>query len=101
MTRFFIAGIAALLLATGAAHADAVYDDDWDWSGCKEDDPAPYDEQYYSCENGRDFEFFKHGNKRGYKRGGRICNQHIQRATRPRQSASCVGELQRSGHPAT
>jgi hypothetical protein len=31
------------------------------------------DEAYYSCENGRDFEFFKRGNKRGYKRGGRIC----------------------------
>jgi hypothetical protein len=41
-----------------------------DWSGCKEDDPGPQnDEAYYSCENGHDFEFFKDG----YKRGGRIC----------------------------
>jgi hypothetical protein len=75
-----LTGVAALFLATGAAHADAVYDDDWDWSGCKESN-TPYvttegeriDEAYYSCENGRDFEFFKRGNKRGYKRGGRIC----------------------------
>jgi hypothetical protein len=71
--KTLLAGVAALFLATGAAHADAVYDDDWDWSGCKDDDPAPYDEQYYSCENGRDFEFFKHGNKRG----GRICTINI------------------------
>jgi hypothetical protein len=78
--KLLLAGIAALFLATGTAHADAVYDDDWDWSGCKEPD-TPYvtadgeriDEAYYSCENGRDFEFFKRGNKRGYKRGERIC----------------------------
>jgi hypothetical protein len=31
------------------------------------------DEDYYSCQNGRDFELFKRGNKRGYRRGGRIC----------------------------
>jgi len=70
-----LAGVAALVLATGTAHADPVYDDDWDWSGCKETtSPDPrYDEEYYSCENGRDFEFFKHGQKRGYKRGKRIC----------------------------
>jgi hypothetical protein len=73
MKKLFLIGVATLFLATGAAHADAVYGDDWDWSGCKDDDPRPNHESYYSCENGRDFEFFKHGNKRGYKRGGRIC----------------------------
>jgi hypothetical protein len=73
--KLLLVGVAVLFLATGAAHADAVYDDDWDWSGCKEtESPDPrYDEEYYSCENGRDFEFFKHGQKRGYKRGERIC----------------------------
>jgi hypothetical protein len=78
--EWLAAGIAALFLATGIAHADPVYDDDWDWSGCKENN-TPYvttegeriDEAYYSCENGRDFEFFKQGNKRGYRRGGRVC----------------------------
>jgi hypothetical protein len=69
-------------LAPGTrAHLGSKYDDDWDWSGCKEDGSYPrftdsgerIDEDYYSCENGRDFEFFKHGNKRGYKRGERIC----------------------------
>jgi hypothetical protein len=44
--RTHISLIAALFLATGTAHADAVYDDDWDWSGCKEDHPAPYDEAW-------------------------------------------------------
>src|SRR5262245_57952301 len=75
MKKTFLTGIAALFLATGTAHADPVYDDDWNWSGCKETTaPDPrYDEEYYSCENGRDFEFFKHGQKRGYKRGNRIC----------------------------
>ena len=66
MKRLFLTGVVALFLATGAAHADAVYDDDWNWSGCKLDGQYPrftvsgerIDEDYYSCENGRDFEFF-------------------------------------------
>jgi len=55
MKKLFLAGVAALLLATGAAQADAVYDDFWDWSGCKEEPGPQNDEQYYSCENGHDF----------------------------------------------
>jgi hypothetical protein len=33
--RHFLISAAALFLVTGAAQADAVYDDSWDWSGCK------------------------------------------------------------------
>jgi SH3 domain-containing protein len=72
--RHFLISAAALFLVTGAAQADAVYDDSWDWSGCKgEAGPQNDEEEYYSCENGHDFEFFKRGLKHGYKRGGRIC----------------------------
>jgi len=40
------------------------------WSGCKDDDPGPQnDEAYWSCDNGHDFEFLEDG----YKRGKRIC----------------------------
>jgi hypothetical protein len=66
--------VSVSLVAVVPAQADPVYDDDWDWSGCKADYPSQYDEEYYSCEDGRDFEFFKRGSKRGYQRGDRICN---------------------------
>jgi hypothetical protein len=39
--KVLLVGVAPLFLATGAAHADAVYDDDWDWSGCKENGSYP------------------------------------------------------------
>jgi Bacterial SH3 domain len=94
MKRLLLIGVAALLLATGAAQADAVYDDSWDWSGCKEEPGPQNDEQYYSCENGHDFEFFKRGLKRAYKRGGRICEinkfEELPGADSPRLvSATC------------
>jgi hypothetical protein len=80
MKKLLLAGVATLFLAIGAAQrpaqADPVYDDDWNWSGCKEEPDPQNDEQYYSCENGHDFEFFKGGlmhRERMFKRGERIC----------------------------
>jgi len=78
--KLLLTSIAALFLATGTAHADPVYDDDWNWSGCKLETTyedrfqRKIDEDYYSCEYGRDFQFFKRGHIRGYVRGStRVC----------------------------